>query len=164
MCSKKLCCHYWLMGKDEDLNKYSWINKFILWPLFEMTFPSIPGEILPPSLKTLGKHSLLCEAFPDFMSFTLHRSGFSCDYEELWRGISARVQGNIGARKGQLGWKCQEGLQVCIWSLYTGLGVATKAGNWGSVNNKVSEGKPPDWSEKWTQTTNWRETSKPMTK
>lgn len=139
----RLCCHYWLMGKDEDLNKYFWINKFILWLLFDMTFPSISEGILPSSLKTLDRHSLLCEAVPDFMSFTLNRSVLSWDYEELWRGISARIQGNIGARKQQLGWKCQEGLQVCIQSLYTGLGAATKAGNWGLVNNEVKWGQAP---------------------
>lgn len=47
--------------------------------------------------------------------------------------------------KGQLGCRCQEGSQVCTWSLYTGVWVATKVGIWGSTNPKVSEGKPP-WS------------------
>ena len=100
-CTIKIVLHYWLMGEKGMLNKYFWINNFILLLLFEMPFSSISGE-MPSSLKTWYKHSLLCEAFPDSMSSTLNGCDLSCDHEELWQGISARVQGSIDTGRARL--------------------------------------------------------------
>lgn len=55
---------------------------------------------------------------------------------ELWRGISAGVQGNIGARKGQLGWKRQEGLQVCIGVCTQDLGLLQRQETEGQSTTK----------------------------